>query len=496
MKAFKMILLLALLTGAIWFVIVVAWQVNDVQPSGSDLALYLGGLPLLAIGTVLLVRYGLRQRRERAAERAAAPASGVRGTGESGDHDAPAVAYVLHLHAAAVHLAIGATAEEAAANLVEPKRPGLHPSLKNAQGMPVMAAPVDDVDTDAVADALRAIAESQHQDQDFDRLFAEERLRAVALLEPVAEQLLMLESEAVAGLTPPGGESAPSLSGRRSDAVAPPKSRLRTLLLVAESWPQPARQMLGDWLLGKAEALGLPAERIAVEVVPIDDASQGWGLIDQIGRRYHGEVTPDRYLLLACASQLGESSIETLEASQRLLGSGRPEGLVPGEGAAGLWLSGPPEPGRDASPDALELHVLQRGHVAAGTSSRNATRQSSELMSKALACTTHKPDAVTAVVSDADHRPSRAIEIASAIAVVCPELDPVAQSLNLGVACGHLGAVAPWAVIAVAAAQARGSNAPVLAVGLADGEARAAIAVTPVPPPSSTQADRSDDQAA
>ncbi|MFQ6309095.1 hypothetical protein [Lysobacter capsici] len=92
MKAFKMILLLALLTGAIWFAIVVAWQVNDVQPSGSDLALYLGGLPLLAIGAVLLVRYGLRQRRERAAERAAAPASAARGTAEPGEHDAPAVA--------------------------------------------------------------------------------------------------------------------------------------------------------------------------------------------------------------------------------------------------------------------------------------------------------------------------------------------------------------------------------------------------------------------
>lgn len=496
MKAFKTIVLLALLTGAIWCVVVLAWQVNDTQPSASDLALYLGGLPLLAIGTVLLVRYGLRKRRERAAEQAAAPASATRGAAEPGEHDSPAVAYVLHLHAAAVHLAIGATAEEAAAKLVEPKRPGLHPSLKNAQGMPVMAAPVDDVDTDAVADALRAIAQDQYPDQDFDRLFAEEQLRAVALLEPVVEQLLMLESEVVAGLTPPGGEPAPSFSARRSDAVAPPKSRLRTLLLVADSWPQPARQILGDWLLGKAESLGLPADRIAVEVVPIDDASQGWSLIDQIGRRYHGEVTPDRYLLLACASQLGETSIETLEASQRLLGSGRPEGLVPGEGAAGLWLSGPPEPGRDASPEALELHVLQRGHVAAGTSSRNATRQSSELMSKALACAKQAPDAVVAVVSDADHRPSRAIEIASAIAVVCPELDPVAQSLNLGVACGHLGAVAPWSVIAIAAAQARGANAPVLAVGLADGEARAAIAVTPVAPPSTTPADRSDDQAA
>lgn len=492
MKAFKLILLLALLTGAIWFVVVLAWQVNDTQPSGSDLALYLGGLPVLAIGTVLLVRYGVRQRRERAAEQAAAPASATRGAAQSGEHDAPAVDYVLHLHAAAVHLAIGTSPEEAAANLVEPQRPGLHPTLKNAQGMPVMAAPVDDVDTDAVAEVLRALVEGH----DFDHLFAHERLRAIALLEPVVEQLLMLESEVVAGLTPPGGEPAPSLSARRSDAVAPPKSRLRTVLLVADSWPQPARQILGDWVTGKAESLGLPADRIAVEVVPVSDASQGWSLIDQIGRRYHGEVTPDRYLLLACASQLGEGSIETLEASQRLFGSGRPEGLVPGEGAAGLWLSGPPEPGRDASPDALELHVLQRGHVAVGTSSRNATRQSSELMNKALACAKQSPDAVTAVVSDADHRPSRAIEIASAIAVVCPELDPVAHSLNLSVACGHLGAVAPWAVLAVAAAQARGTSAPVLAVGLADGEARAAIAVTPVPPASSTPADRSDDQAA
>lgn len=63
MTAFKRVLWLALLTGAIWFVVVLVWQVNDVQPSGSALALYLVGLPLLAIGAVLAVGYGLRRRR-------------------------------------------------------------------------------------------------------------------------------------------------------------------------------------------------------------------------------------------------------------------------------------------------------------------------------------------------------------------------------------------------------------------------------------------------
>lgn len=453
MKAFKLVLWLALLTGAIWFAVVLAWQVNDVQPSGSALVLYLVGLPLLAIGAVLAVGYGLRRRKQRAQDaQADAATPAARAAADEGEHASRA--YALHLHAAAVNLIVGASADAAAAALVEPERPGLHPSLKDENGLPVMAAQVDELDTEAVAEALQALAGGEA----VEHVFAQEHLRAIALLEPVLEELLGLE--------------------------APPKSRLRTLILVADAWPQAARQRLGDWALAKAAALDLPEERIAIEVVPVEQAIDAWALIDRIGQRYRDEVTPDRHLLLACASQLSEGAVEALQAARRLIGHDRPEGLVPGEGAVGLWLSGPPEPGQPASPDALELRTLQRGHVAAGTSSRNATRQTSELMARAIAAAGQDADSVKAVVSDADQRPSRAIEIASAIAATCPELDPIGHNLSLGVACGHLGPVAPWAAIAVAAAQARSEGGPVLAIGLADGEARAALAVMPVPPPS------------
>ncbi|SDY78305.1 hypothetical protein SAMN04487939_10661 [Lysobacter sp. yr284] len=489
MKTFKLVLWLALLTGAIWFAVVLAWQVNDVQPSGSALVLYLAGLPLLAIGAVLAVGYGLRRRRQRAqgmdADAATPAAQAFVGEGEQAPR-----AYALHLHATAVNLVVGASAEAAAAALVEPVRPGLHPTLKDENGLPVMAAQVDDLDTEAVAEALQAAAGSDA----VERVFAQEHLRAVALLEPVLEELLGLEAAIVTGAAP--ADAPPALvAGRRSEAAAPPKSRLRTLILVADSWPQPARQQLGDWALAKAAALDLPEERIAVEVVPVAQSIEAWALLDRIGQRYRDEVTPDRHLLLACASQLSEGAVEALQAARRLIGHDRPEGLIPGEGAVGLWLSGPPEPGQPASPDALELRTLQRGHVAAGTSSRNATRQTSELMARALAAAGRDADSVKAVVSDADQRPSRAIEIASAIAATCPELDPIGHNLSLGVACGHLGPVAPWAAIAVAAAQARAEGGPALAIGLADGEARAALAVMPVPPPPSPPAEPDGDRA-
>src|SRR5690606_27221671 len=112
-------------------------------------------------------------------------------------------------------------------------------------------------------------------------------------------------------------------------------------------------------------------------------------------------------------------------------------------------------------------------------SGRGASRQAAELLQHAMTTAAQPAESIALVFSDADHRPSRAIEIAGAIAATLPELDPVDDARHLGLACGDLGAVAPLALLAAAAAQAAQSEAPVLAFGLADPRARVALALSP-----------------
>lgn len=480
MKAVKIALTLVLVTGAIWLAVVMAWQVNEVNPSGRDLVLYLGVLPAVLIGSFFLVRFGIRRQRERAQAEAdaAAPANA------STPATAAAVRVTetparLRLHAVALHLAVGSDAAEAAQALVEPERPKLHPKLKDPSGMPVLAAPVDGVSGDDIVDSLRASARDADE---VDRVFSPERLRALALLDPVAEQLLFGVLDSMP--PPPVEEEALTPYGNRRTIATAAPPMVRGLLLLPASWPAPARQIAADWLLAKAASIGLGSSQVAIETLPVQDVGETWRLFDQLAQRLARDPSRDRHLLLACASEVGERAIDELAASGKLLVNGRPEGLVPGEGAAGLWLGAAEGAAAETFGDTppLLLHPLRQGQVAAGTSPRNATRQSTELLNKALAAAARPAESVLAVVSDADQRPSRAIEIASAVAAVCPELDPATQCLNLGVACGHLGPVAPLAVIAIASAQVRKDQAPVLAVGLADGESRAALTLTPLPP--------------
>lgn len=459
----------AIVFGVVWAVMVLVWRRNDASPGPGDLGLYLLALPVGLIGGYWLLRWGIDARKAKAT---AATTDATDADADSVDAPPPPDR-VLHLLASALLLPAGANAAEVVAALAEPKRPGLHPQLKDESGMPVFAAPVEGIDPDAVAEALRAVvADSERLDRpDVDEVFAEEHLRALALLDPVAEELLQ------AALPPPGEDLDPYAAA----VVTAPESVLRVRLLLAQSWPLPARQLAADWLQAKALALGYRDGEVAVEAVPVTAAADVWRLLDLLAQTQAREPDRDRHLLLSAHCLLTEAGLEHLSQHQQLLGSGRPEGVIPGEGAAGVLLSAPaPAPPDGALP--LRVHRLSQAPALTGVAHRRVIAHAGKLITRALATATQPADTVTAVLSDGDHRPSRAVELAGAIAAVFPDLDPIQHGLHLGIACGDLGAVAPLALLAAAAAQAEQTAAPVLAISVADDALRVALAVSPLPP--------------
>src|SRR5690606_14502782 len=199
------------------------------------------------------------------------------------------------------------------------------------------------------------------------------------------------------------------------------------------------------------------------------------------------------HLVLACDSLVGERSVQRLIATGRLMDSRRSEGIVPGEGAAGVLLRPSGAPSVADAGQAVALHRPSRATLAAGVQARAAAKATGELMSLALRRADVEADTVALVLSDADQRPSRAVEASAAAAAACTELDIATQCGALGVPCGETGHVAPIALLALGVAQVRASMQAVLLLSLGAGLERMAAVVAPQQAPEQPSSEQAGD---
>lgn len=506
--------------------VVLTWRGTGTTPGARDLALWLVGLPLALLAGYWGVRWLLAWRRARqqaAGEGAAATELAPDGLPAVD----PLIDLPLPLLASALWLPIGASAADAAEALAAPKRPKLHPRLRDERGLPTFAAPVDGVEPDAIAEVLRA-----YSDEAVGSLLDEAQLRALALLEPVAEELLLVAlpplAEDDAG-DPWQADASPAMhpyamhhsQSAQAPAAGPAQTLLRVRLLLPSAWSLDAQQLAAAWLQARAQALGHAADQISVDALPLAAPEEVWRLLDHLARERARDAAADdgrgdRHLLLAAHSHVSEDEVDRWAMQGRLLSSARAEGQVPGEGAAGLLLGPSSSAARanatgvtrtvddtdtrdafaddtfaDEPPPQFRLHRIAHGAVAAHTPARTAAAHTRELLERCLDVAAQAPARIARVVSDADHRPSRAVEVATAVNAALPELDPVHDCRHLGVACGALAHVAPLALLAIAAEQAARDAAPVLVLSVAAEQARAALAVSPypLPPPDVADAD-------
>ena len=282
--------------------------------------------------------------------------------------------------------------------------------------------------------------------------------------------------DAAARLLPPlpEGEERVIAGLRRSVAAAPRESgSVHVVALLPQDVPSALREDCDGWLRELAADCGLDPRRSTFEVLAEQDTEGTWR---RLSRLLAGEpgAGAQWQLLLASASSIGERGLHALISSGRLARAGNTEGLVPGEGAAGLLLrpAGAVRPaGHEPGPEIASLRTVA---FEAGTPARHAARASGDLLAAAMNDAAVLREDVAMVLSDADQRPSRSVEAAVAASAACPELDPVTDCPALGAASGHLGHAGPLLLLALAAERVRETGTPVLALSLASASIRTA----------------------
>ena len=468
---------------ACWIAVVLYWRVVDIQPTAGHIVAYRVLLPLGLLCGVLLLRPAWRRMRTRDTTQPE-PAKAETADGGGGTGVERAVDRTLYLLAGAAWMRAGDTPLAVAGALARPHRPALHPQLRDAVGLPVFAAEVEGLDPTV---AERWLATDAGSEGGASRGIDTETLRAIALLDTVAEDLLfaalpVLAPDHSASDATDGALHPHAMHHSRSARAAPPSAApavLRVQLLLPSDWPAETRAACAEGLRRKARAVGYPEADLCVTVCAVEAAADVWRVLDAIDADPGAPGAGDRHLLLAAHSLVGQAAINRLDARHELLVDGVPEGRIPGEGAAGILLA-PTLPAASSGPLPPRLHRPVRGMAGRG---RAASRSTAVLLQAALDAAGCPNDDVALVFSDADHRPSRAIEIAGAITAALPELEPIDHARHLGLACGDTGPVGPLALLASAAAHVQADGVPALAMSLADRDARVAVLLSPAPTP-------------
>src|SRR5450830_17682 len=474
---FRPLLLIAAAFGASWIGAIWYWRASNRIPATSDLVLYLLLLPL----ALLLVLWIGRKIHRSVTAGAAAAATATPAAADAAPADtAPPVG--IAMLAASVRAPHGASPDELLAALADgAARPELDNTLYDDYGFPIMTARIADIDVDALREDMAPWLEARGIDP---AVFNDEQWRALHAGSAVVQELAaaltehphLLEHEA------------------RLDTRTPsPLPLLQLLPLWSAAWPVADRNTAEQWLAHVVAQAGWPKERIATLAAampaaeaPADVVAVLAALLARVRAPAASQNTSPAAstlaLVLACDSHLSEAGIDRLSGVGMLFAAQRPQGQMPGEGAAGLLLA-------DAVQAAL-LHprdgeVLLRAVASAQLSNsadaagRPDAAVLGQLAKDVLATSRCDSAAVLALSTDTDHRTGRVMETMGVLSNVVPQLDATLDLVNVGAACGSCGLVTYLTALALARQQVIERGGPVLCLGTLDPYRRDAALVAP-----------------
>ena len=429
--------ILTMLTfGAFWGGAIWTWRGTDRAPSTSDLITYLVALPLAVLAGVLLVRR-LARPQPAAAPATAAPAA----SGPVAAARLPALALVD----AAVRTRHGGSADDLAAALdAQRARPDLDPELVDDAGYPVMSVRM----SSAGDAAWRADAEPWLDVQGrSDARFGGAHWRALELASAIVDELAAAH-DGVDG------------------------TLLRIVPVAPADWTAAQRTAAGAWLAHVATRAGWNANNVAVSPAPPGEPAAAASTLLSLLAGQAG-TEPVLTILLAFDSRIDQALVDRMGADGTLFTATHPQGLVPGEGAAGLLLADPAH----AAP------TLQAASTTRAASADAAPRVDAtdlrRLAQRVLAEAAVDASAVTALYADADHRSSRVLEAMALAHDDLRHLDAGIDVRATGPACGQSGAVPFLAALALAHRQVSEGAGAVLCVGNTDPIHRSVALVRP-----------------
>ena len=469
---FSKLLLLAALGAATWFIVLWRWYAMQRVVSVEDVALYLLALPLGLFAFVLAMRWAVLRgaASAQAAAEAVTASAAARTAGQTATAQ-PVTPPAWPLLGAWVHTPAGADVQALLAALAEgAPRPVPDARLRDQDGLPMLSARIAALNVPAIEAALASTGMPPLEP-------SPAMLRALAALAPLIEQAAQTWRQ------------APEAAAPASSPKSPPSS-LQVLVHWPIAWSAAEAEAAQAWLNARLQVLAAGAQpawpwtlqRIADGGVAL--------LREAVGRleAMRADKQEGFVLVLACHSDLDDEAVQRLEREQRLYAfARRPRGVMPGEAAAALLLSGR-APSAAGAPDAPGV-VLQGFHAARSqpatqASGREADRERLQaLLAQSLAAAGLEAAGVAALLGDAPQHVDAAVALHALAQASLAHLDPATDVRLVGTLCGHTGAVAPLLALAAAWAECAQSGKPALAVSVMDMPWRMAAALARNPAP-------------
>jgi hypothetical protein len=428
---------------ACWGGAIVWWRASAHVPATPEWVLLLFGLPL----AVLLAAFAGRKW---IAQRSIVPAGALPARPASA---AASPARVRHLAilATALRSPHGASPDELAAAIADNNaRPDLDRELVDGDGFPVMCARCPDARDEAlredVTDWLAAHGGVEAN-------FSDEQWRALTLASSVVAELV--------------GRAAIEWIVR-DDAVP----RLQVLPLLPADWSPGQRAAAAAWLRHAAAQAGWRGE-IGAAMCDADPAAG----IAQLARVAAAGAASCITLVVAGASHVGDGTVARWASEQILFTSARPQGMMPGEGAAGLLLAGVSDGQAVALLAPLEA---AQAEDPPGARRRGADRVLGGLVERTLADAGIDAGGVAMIVADTGHRSRPVYELMEYAATAMRQLDGSEDVVRVGAASGYCGVVPFVTALALGAHYAVARQAPVLCLANEIPGRRVAALVRPV----------------
>ncbi|WP_413673168.1 hypothetical protein ACEN9H_30555 [Massilia cellulosiltytica] len=431
---------------ACWSGAIVWWRASARVPATSEWMLLLFGLPVALLLAGFVGHKWIAQR-STVAQADALPATPARPASAA---TRPAHAQHLAILATALRAPQGASAEQLAAAIADNKaRPDLDRALVDHDGFPVLCARCEDAYDEAlredVTDWLAA-----HGGNDAN--FSDEQWRALTLASSVVAEL--------------AGRAAIDWTVR-DDAMP----GLQVLPLLPADWSERQRDAAAAWLRYAAAQAGWRGE-IGAAMCGTDPVTD----ITAAG------AAPGVTLVVAAASHVSEATVARWASEQVLFTSAQPQGMMPGEGAAGMLLGSAVLAGASDGQAVALLAPLAEVRVAepADGRRRDAERVLARLVERTLADAGADTDGVAMIVADTGHRSRPVYELMEYAATTMRQLDGSEDIVRVGASSGACGVVPFVTALALGTYYAGVRQAPVLCLANEMPDRRIATVVHPV----------------
>lgn len=447
---------------ATWAAAIMYWRSSGTTPNGMQMLAYLGVLPVGLSGAGYMLRGMLSRGVDKAVAASANAEEAAPAAVESGSTHVSSVA----ITAGSVHLPAGDDASAVLAVASALPRPQLDTRFRDANNLPIRVSAVAGLDEWAVLSEREGTIDTA----------AHER-RAMALLQPVLEQLLDAAYGAMPAIV--GGEEVviAGLRRREEDRV---ENVLTVELVVSPSWSDGLRHWAQTWLQEQALQAGLDARRFDVRISVFERSGDVWPHLQRVVDAL-SSGTPRWHLLASCYSAIDAAVINNWLARGLLATAQHADGHVPGEGAAGVLLASSQLAGEGAA--RFWRPQFERLEPVHGTRPAELRRQLASAATQWLQPLLADAARVQFVLHDSDQRPESLVDTAAVTAAINPDLDFSSQSLALALCSGELGPVLPVALLALAQAQLQRQSEAVVLLGVADAQQRLFGLVEPLPSP-------------